>query len=746
MDQSLTARVYILDNIPYHVDKPYDYLVPDDLRDQIRAGAFVAVLFGRGERKRRALVAQTSLSGPDGAAGLKPIIALIDRELWLNAEQLALCLFIKEHTFCTVAEAVRTMIPQAVASKYVTYAEATARASDCVDGKVKMRSEAQLRILCDLSLAGRLTTDQLKNEHGATSAQIKSLADKGLIRLTRVGEYRGPTIGRDEKKPENVLNGEQTRAKERLTALLDQNKACAALLHGITGSGKTRVIISMTSEVLSRGRQVIILVPEIALTPQTLGLFSSFFGDDIAVMHSSLSAGERFDAWRRMRCGDARVCIGTRSAIFAPFDNVGMIVIDEEQEHTYKSDSDPKYNAIDVARFRAARNGALMLLASATPSLNSYHKAVTGKYELVELNERYGDARLPEASVYDMRDEYRAGNLGSIGVKLKTELSETLEAGKQAIIFINRRGYNHYVSCPQCGHVMVCPHCSVSLTNHTAGGRKELRCHYCGFRERTPDRCPECGGEHLNFVGYGTQKVEEELQSLFPDKKIIRMDADTTQTKYAHDEILGAFRSRGGDILLGTQMVTKGHDFPDVTLSGILLADMSLYLDDYRANERTFSLVTQVVGRAGRSADPGRAVIQTFNPDHPVLRMASAQDYKTFYKNEIALRRSLVFPPFCDIFLISFRGRDEDGVHKCAAAFFEELKKRADAEKNAPMTVFGPLEAPIYKLNEQFRMRLVVKGKSNAPTRALISGMLCDFLKKYTRSVDISVDVNPNTL
>ncbi|MBQ7161098.1 MAG: primosomal protein N', partial [Clostridia bacterium] len=472
MDEIRVARVCIIGNIPYNIDKPYDYYVPDDLRDEIRAGVFVAVSFGRGRGSYKALVVEVTDVDADRAAGLKPIISAVDKDAGLTDEQLKLCLFIKEHTFCTVAEAVRTMIPQTVECKYTVYAEATEKAADYVDGGSKLRSAAQTRILCDLSLAGRLSADELKEEHGASPAQIRSLADKGLIRLTRYDEFRDPVFSGDGKTPENELNGEQAAAKERLTALLDENAPRAALLHGVTGSGKTRVIIAVTQEALARGRQVIILVPEIALTPQTLGLFSSFFKDDIAVMHSSLSAGERYDSWRRMRLGLAHVCIGTRSAVFAPFDDLGLIVIDEEQEHTYKSDSDPKYSAVDVARFRCGANNALMLLASATPSLSSYYKAVTGKYELVELNERYGDARLPDAAVYDMRKEYRAGNLGSIGALLKKELSETLDEGKQAIIFINRRGYNHYVSCPQCGTVMVCPHCSVSLTNHTVRGRR----------------------------------------------------------------------------------------------------------------------------------------------------------------------------------------------------------------------------------------------------------------------------------
>ena len=740
-----TARVYILD-APYHIDKAYDYIIPDDLRDEIRAGAFVALPFGSGSRPHKALVTEVDADCGLDDAKLKTITSVVDHRLALTSEQLGLCLFLKDRTFCSVGDAVRTLLPPIVSEKYVVYAAATAAAADYVEGRAKLRSQTQERILSALSIAGTMTTEAMRRELGASTAQINSLADRGLITLTKCDSYRDPLGARPTVPAVNELNDEQKRAHDRLVELLDAGGARAALLHGVTGSGKTRVIIEMTREVIARGRQAIILVPEIALTPQTLGLFSSFFGGDIAVMHSSLSAGERYDAWRRMRAGEVHVCIGTRSAVFAPFDNVGMIVIDEEQEHTYKSDGNPKYNTVDVARFRCAENGALMLLASATPSLLSYHKATTGKYELIELNGRYGDAALPEAVIYDMRDEYRAGNLGSIGSALERELRTVLDAGKQAIIFINRRGYNHYVSCPQCGSVFQCPHCSVSLTHHTSHGRGDLRCHYCGFRAPVPTKCPECGGEHLNFIGYGTQKVEEELRELFPNKKIIRMDADTTRTKFSHDEILQAFRRHEGDILLGTQMVTKGHDFPDVTLSGILLADMSLYLDDFRANERTFSLVTQVIGRSGRSHDPGRAVIQTFNPDHPVLRMAAAQDYKKFYENEIALRRALVFPPFCDIFLVAFHGKKENEVAECAVFFANRLKERLDAAHDVAMIVYGPIEAPVYKVAEVYRLRLVIKGKSDRRTRALLAGLMADAVKKYSRGVTVSIDVNPSTL
>ncbi|MBQ8697149.1 MAG: primosomal protein N', partial [Clostridia bacterium] len=497
-------------------------------------------------------------------------------------------------------------------------------------------------------------------------------------------------------------------------------------------------------------------------TPQTVGIFSRVYGERIAVIHSGLSAGERFDEWRRIREGKVDVCIGTRSAIFAPFPNLGLVVMDEEQEHTYKSDQNPKYHARDVARFRCATHGALMLLASATPSLESFHRAQTGRYTLVRLTERYGEARLPEVVLADLRADAKAGDDSIMGSVLRAELEKNLREGEQSILFVNRRGYNNFLSCNMCGSVRLCPHCSVSLTYHAKGRYRALEgesipasrarngyltCHYCGYREAVPASCPECGNKVLQFMGFGTQLAENYLQDNYPDARVLRMDADTTQNKFSYDEILGDFRETGADVLLGTQMVTKGHDFPDVTLVGVLSVDSALYLDDYRANERAFSLVTQVVGRAGRAEKAGRAVIQTYSPDHALLRRAAEQDYDGFYRDEIALRRALVFPPFCDMVLFSFSASGEETVLSGSTRFAERMKECLSKEEwqGIDLQAFGPFESPIYKKQDRYHMRLVIKCIANAKTRSLFAHLLRSY-SADNKKLNIQIDINPTNL
>ena len=633
-------------------------------------------------------------------------------------------------------------------NKYLNYLTVTPLADPYISGDKKLRSEKLIEILRFICECGRATDIYVRQELDCSLDQIKNLVSKGLVEMERVDLYKNPYDLPEEDRPakELKLSDEQAAADNKIRELLSLGEPCAVLLHGVTGSGKTSVIKSVADRVLATGRQVIILVPEIALTPQTLSVFGAYYGDNIAVMHSSLSDGERYDAYRRMQEGLVNVCIGTRSAIFAPFNDLGLIVIDEEQEHTYKSENNPKYSAMDIARFRCGYHNAMTLLASATPSVGSYYNAEQGRYTLIELNNRYGNATLPDAEIVDMREEFHKGSLSAVGSVLHSGIQEAVDRGEQAVVFLNRRGYSNYASCPQCGEVISCPHCSVSLTRHNYRSGAKLVCHYCGYSVRVPDKCPGCGGEHLQFMGYGTQKVEEELQRLFPDKRVVRMDADTTGTKASYEEMLSSFRDHEGDILLGTQMVTKGHDFPDVTLSGVLLADMSLYLDDYRAGERTFSLITQVVGRAGRGNKAGKAVIQTFNPDHPTLKLAAEQDYKGFYKNEIALRRSLVFPPFCDIFLITVTSRFENECVTVCRKFFDRLKELLQANPTVKMQIFGPFEAPVYKVNEKYRWRFVIKGRSSKPTRAVFSYLIKDITSKSSGRYSISIDVNPNNL
>lgn len=631
-------------------------------------------------------------------------------------------------------------------------------------GNTKIRSVRSRQIVSYLlDNGGRAEDGELKESLGPVAVQLKKLAEDGIVTLTERRILRNPFADiREDNKP-LTLSPEQKTAYETLCSLYRTREAKAALLHGVTGSGKTSVIRAMIDTVTADGKSVIILVPEISLTPQTVNIFCGHYGSRVAVMHSSLSEGERVDAWHRVRSGEADIVIGTRSAVFAPTENLGMIVIDEEQEHTYKSDSQPKYTAHDVARYRCAQNNALMLLSSATPSLLSYYKAKTGAYTLVPLTERFGGASLPRVIVADMRRDREAASNSPIGSVLISEIAATLSRGEQAILFLNRRGYNNFLSCRSCGGAVLCPHCSVALTyhatrrvnatenrddyraEHVAAGR--LECHYCGYRAPAPERCPECGGENLFYMGWGTQRVEQELASLFPSARILRMDADTTRTKSSYDEILGAFGRGEADILIGTQMVTKGHDFPSVTLVGVLLAESSLFLDDYRASERTFSIITQVIGRAGRASLPGRAVIQTYTPDNVSLSFACRQDYESFYENEIKYRRAYTFPPFCDIAQITLASSDETELSASVLRLADYIKTASGGEfSDVSILMFGPFEAPVYRVNDRFRMRVVCKCRLNRRTRGLFSDVMDSFGKGLSRRVSISIDFNPNSI
>ena len=551
-------------------------------------------------------------------------------------------------------------------------------------------------------------------------------------------------------KAEICLNDEQNAAFETVKAHLEKGEASAILLHGVTGSGKTSVIIRAIDEALESGKGVIMLLPEIALTPQTLKIFSSRYGSRIALVHSGLSAGERYDSFMKIRSGEANLVVGTRSAIFAPVKNLGLVVIDEEHETTYKSETSPKYHARDIARWRCVHNGATLLLASATPSIESYTKAVEGKYTLVKLKERFGGAELPDVKIYDMRNESRLGNTSPIGFLLKEELQSVGERGDQSILFLDRRGYNTSVSCKTCGEMISCPNCSISMNYHTRRGGYDkgfLFCHWCGYKMPMPEKCPSCSSEHLARIGFGTQKIEEELGDILPGKKILRMDADSTSEKNSLDALLSEFKAHNADVLLGTQMVTKGHDFPDVTLVGVLLADMSLYMDDYHANERTFSMLTQVIGRAGRAKKKGMAIIQTNNPDNDTIRLACRQDYEAFYASEIRLRKLLVFPPYCDIALLTLTCSDEKQVLISANVLRQEIAKLSAMDfKDVQMIVYGPFESPVYKVEGKYRMRIVIKCRLNRRSRQLFSQLLVDFGRNSKGKTALSIDFNPTGL
>ena len=620
------------------------------------------------------------------------------------------------------------------------------------DPNIRLRSSNHLSILRFLldSDEEEIKEKTVLDSCGATAAQITALCSKGILTRTKKALDRSiPTVPKGETRAV-ILNDEQTAAYESLCALSDSGEAKAALLHGVTGSGKTSVMMKMIDHVLAKQKSVILLLPEIALTPQTLSIFCSRYGERVAILHSGLSAGERLDTYRRIRTGGADVVIGTRSAIFAPLEDLGLIILDEEQEHTYKSDMNPKYHARDIARFRCAHHKALMLLASATPSFESYYKAKEGAYTLISLKHRYGGASLPRVTIADMREDTTAGTVSPLGTLLCEKLVRNRQQGDQSILFLNRRGYNNFISCRSCGEAVRCPTCSVSMTYHTVGNsyeKGELRCHWCGRRMPLPAVCPSCESPHLARMGFGTQRVEQELSELLPDTEILRMDTDTTSSRYSYETMLGKFRRHEADVLLGTQMVTKGHDFPDVTLVGVLLADASLYLNDYRAAERTFAMLTQVIGRAGRADKAGEAVIQTNNPDHECIRLACSQDFEAFYNAEIRLRKALVFPPFCDIVSLMLTSSEEVELMRASTVLSEKMKELLAGDyRDVPVVTYGPFEAPVYKVENKYRMRMVIKCRLNKRSRALFDALLRFFSGSAGKGLTLSVDFNPSSL
>ncbi len=743
------CEVYLLD-APYHIDRPFDY----SFEGEVGVGSIVKVPFGRQNHLRVGAVVRLK-NKPDGD-NIKPVHSVYDDRYSLSEEMLGLCLFLKGHTLCTFGEAVKSVLPPGALSdlpnvklKKTCVLNLTSEAIEALlsaSGRAGIRSEGQRSIIKYLMEIGSADIELIRDIPGVSYQNIKALEEKGIIKTVCSECIRNPyaEYARIRDTSEIILSDAQNKAYSEIIKLYEADTAKAGLLYGITGSGKTKVIMKAIDRCIADGKGVIMLVPEISLTPQTVNIFCRRYGERVAVIHSALSRGERLDAFRRIKRGEVDLVIGTRSAIFAPLSNIGMIVIDEEHEHTYKSESDPKYHARDVAAYRSGKAGALMLLASATPSLESFYKAKQGTYKLIPLRERYGGAKLPSAVIVDMREEIRAGNTSPISDRLLKTLNKVYEDEKQAIIFLNRRGYSSEISCKECGEVISCPRCSVSMTYHSdKGGR--LLCHLCGYTDRVMKCCPSCGADKLSFLGYGTQKLEGELGKYLPDMTVMRMDADTTQGKLAYDKMLEDFRKERADILLGTQMVAKGHDFPKVTLVGVALADTSLYVSDFRASERTFSLLTQVIGRAGRSGDEGVAVIQTYSPKNEVIRLACLQDYDEFYEGEIAIRRELSYPPFCDMVTLTLTADSEERLNEEAKHLSDSVLARLSGKYGKyPFVVFGPFEAQVYKLNEKYRMRMVIKCKLNSETRMLFHELLCEFAA--VRDVILAVDQNPLTM
>lgn len=597
---------------------------------------------------------------------------------------------------------------------------------------------AVVELLCSL---GAVSAKELCYYTGASMATVKALEKAGLLTLEKQEVLRRVSLVDVPPAGPITLNEEQQAALDGLDGLAQKGESAAALLYGVTGSGKTLVYISLIQRVLSRGKTALVLVPEIALTPQLLRIFASYFGNEVAVLHSSLRAGERYDEWKRIRRGEARVVLGTRSAVFAPLNDLGVIVVDEEQEGSYKSENTPRYHAVDVAKYRCVQHNALLLLGSATPSVETMYRARQGIYHLFQLKNRFNRQALPQVTVVDMKEELRRGNGGALSEPLRQGILDNLERDEQTILFLNRRGANRMVSCGQCGQVPTCPRCSVHLTYHSANGR--LMCHYCGHSEPLPRACPACGGD-LNFIGVGTQRVQEELEETFPGMEVLRMDTDTVSAAHPHDELLERFRKKRVPVLVGTQMVAKGLDFENVTLVGAVAPDLGLYVDDFRAAERTFSLLTQVVGRAGRGEKIGRAIIQTYTPENDVIRFSARQDYDRFYETEIQMRRLRGYPPFRNVFVITASGVNEGAVLRCAVRFRQALERGLHALPEQPWQLLGPAPAAVAKVNDRYRYRLTLTAGNTHPLRALLAQLLRAAQQdKENRGVSVFADVDP---
>ena len=604
-------------------------------------------------------------------------------------------------------------------------------------GRAPMRYEA----VWLLASAGRTSVTDLCYFTGASMQTLKGLEKAGIVVFTEEEELRVPMMEEvPGEVPEIILNPEQQAAYDEILSLSRSGRPEAVLLHGVTGSGKTQVYLRLVRDILEQGKTAIVLVPEIVLTPQMMRKFSQHFGEQVAMLHSSLRMTERYDQWKRIRRGEVQVVLGTRSAIFAPLKHLGLVILDEEQEGSYQSENPPCYHTRDIAKYLCARDKATLVLGSATPAVETAWAAEEGIYHKLLLRKRYNAHSLPDVTIADLRQEIRSGNAGLIGEDLRRELEKNLERGEQSILFLNRRGTSRMLLCGECGHVPECPRCSVSLTYHSANRR--LMCHYCGHSEQAPETCPECGGI-MKQIGAGTQKVEEELHELFPAASVLRMDADTATG--GHEAILKKFETEKIDILLGTQMVAKGLDFENVTLVGVLSADTSLYVDHYRASERTFSLLTQVVGRAGRGGKTGRAVIQTYTPGNEVIRSAARQDYDSFYQSEIRMRQLRRYPPFADLFTFTVSGTEEGTVLRAAAGVRETLRRIAALPEQAQhqAEVLGPAPAPVLKVNNRYRYRILLVGKNDKATRDQISWLLKEFAKdRANRGLNLFVDCN----
>ena len=725
-----SARVAI-SKTAYWIDKPYEYLIPDELLCSVVPGIRVRVPFSNGNYICEAVV--LSVGESSDRVKLKSIVSVLDSEVIISEADIRLALFMRERFFCTVYDALKAILPaglwyndlgkRRVKDAYKEFAVLNVDRDSAAYSASLIREKApkQAEILDVLADFESLPVKDLLSYSQAGKASLNTCIKKGLVRISKKDIYRRPPETFSAAAEFPVLSDEQNDVYTRLKSQLNKG-AGVSLLQGVTGSGKTSVFIHLIRHCLSLGKSVIYLVPEIALTPQMISQFSALFGDSVAVLHSSLTDAQRYDEWKRIKSGSAQIALGTRSAVFAPCSNLGLIIIDEEHESTYISENTPRYNAGDIAKYRCHVSDCMLLLGSATPDIVSRYSADTGIYSYYTLNSRFNKLALPSVSIVDMRDELRSGNISDFSSTLCSEIQNNLDSGEQTILFLNRRGTDKVISCIDCGYTFKCPKCSVSLTYHSKGNR--FICHYCGYSKRFTDTCPECGGS-LNRYGSGTQKIAEEFSGFFPDVPILRMDADSVAEAGGHDRLFERFRDEKIPVMIGTQMVCKGLNFENVTLVGVMSADQSLYSSDYRAYERTFSLITQVIGRSGRGAKHGRAVIQTFTPENQVIRLAAEQNYNAFYDSELQLRKIQHMPPFSRIYSVTVTGNIENDVFTEAEYISGWLRHSFGEHKG--ILVFGPAPLPVARVNNTYRYSVNISADSDFPfVRKTVSNIVIE--------------------
>lgn len=736
----------IIDSNVKSLNKTFDYEIPKELEDKIIVGSRVFVPFGRQKNLEEGIVVRIKNRSD---YMVKPIAGLQKEQI--KNEYIDLAKWMSYRYFCNISECLRLMLPPGRTAKDITK-RVKPKTVICYDINVtaeeineaieskKIKSEKQKNVLEYLLNNGKSTMSDIQLFNDATPAVVKALVDKGLVKKDTAEVSRNPFIHKVYTKSEDLILTDEQR-----NAINEIKENGEYLLYGVTGSGKTEIYMQLIEKMLSEGKSSIMLVPEISLTPQTIDRFIARFGEnDIAVLHSKLSAGERFDEWNKIKDGKAKIIIGARSAIFAPAQNLGLIVIDEEHDGSYQSEASPRYDSIEVAEYLAKKFDIPLVLGSATPSMREFYKAKTEKIKLLTLSQRANNSNLPSVEIVDLRNELTNGNKTMISNRLREEIDKNLKMKKQTILYLNRRGFSSFLMCQDCGHTFKCKRCDITLTYHKV--ENKLKCHYCGEEYQVPTECPNCRSKKIKYFGSGTQKLEEQIKELFPMASTIRMDIDTVSKKNSHEMILDKFRNENIDILIGTQMVVKGHHFPNVTLVGAIFADTSINIGDFRANERTFQTLTQVAGRAGRGEDAGRVIIQTFNPENYAIQYSKTQNYDLFYNTEIGIRKQLKYPPFCDIIVIALTGNNEKNLNVLAKKVHEYLKDRVINEKFGVL-LYSPVQCPIYKIKDKYRMRILIKCLYDNRMHNLLFDMLKFFAKRSAKDkCSITIQINPNSM